>query len=85
MARVQKGAAQRCGKSLFSTKVSWMGRGSTGRMGVGRAGDTMVVTGASIMGGGRFSIGMSTSGTWSTTFLNWRWMYVSCASIAGGY
>jgi hypothetical protein len=39
-------------------------------MGVGEAGDATTVTGASVMGGGRFSIGMSASGMCSTTSSN---------------
>jgi hypothetical protein len=42
-------------------------------MGVGGVGDAMMVTGASVMGGGRFSIGMSASRMCLTTSSNWRW------------
>jgi hypothetical protein len=40
------------------------------RMGVGRAGEATMVMGASTMGSGRFSIGISASGTCLITSLN---------------
>ena len=63
-------AAQRWGKSLCSANRGMMGRGSSWRIGVGRAGDTTVAMGASTTGGGRFSMGMSASGMQSMTFSN---------------
>jgi hypothetical protein len=40
-------------------------------MGVGRAGEAMMVTGASAIGSRRFLMGMSARGTRSTTSSNW--------------
>jgi len=44
-----------------------MGRGQA--VGDGRVGEAMVATGASMMGGGMFLIGMSSSETWSVMSL----------------
>jgi hypothetical protein len=67
MAAVQGRAVKRWGKSLASRQ-----RGSkrTGRTGVGGVEEATVVTGASVMGSRRFSMGILASETCSMTSLN---------------
>jgi hypothetical protein len=67
---VQGRIVKRCGKSLASGAK---GSERLERIGVGGAGEVMIATGASVMGGRRFSTRISASRTCSMTSLNCRW------------